>query len=455
MDFIKNKNNKKNGFTLIEALVVLFIFSLISITFYYVLTAGTKYIVNSKNRLGALALADEKMEIVRNMKYDDIGTVDGEVSGNILQNETVMENAKQYNVHTLVEYVDDPFDKLGYEDTVWFEDFKRVSVTVSWGSATDGGEVKLISRFVPPGLEVPSPDDGILAINIFSDQPGGAGISGASVRVVNSETGLDTTKQTDSSGNVTLIGDKIKDSIQKYEITVTKSGYETVNTLPPYPTTEYNPIDTHASVITGSINVTNIVQNELADLKIATVDYLNHPIPNINFHLTGGRILGVEAELPNDPIYNIDIDASTNSNGEKDFSGISPGQFTFSLLSTETNYELIGTDPPSPFSLFSATPLTFKAKLASKTATSLLVKIKRSDDNSPIAGAQVKLSNASGYDVTQTSSAEGAAFFPETSDIFQSGNYDLKITADGFPENNSQVTINTNELKTETILLTE
>lgn len=460
--------NRLPGFTFIEAMTVLFVFSVISLAFYSLISSGTRFIQDSKNRLGALAVANEKTEIVRNLQYDDIGTVGGEIEGNIPQDETVIENTRQYNVHTLVEYVDDSFDGTGYSDTVWFEDYKRVTITVSW-SGINGGqeEVKLVSRFVPPGLEVAHPGDGILSVNIFSDQPGGTGISGSTVHIFNSETGLDTQKQTDASGNAMFMGSNVTDSIQKYEITVTKAEYETVSTMPPYPDTPYNPTDVHASVVTGSINVTNIVQNKLAELETSTVNYLDQPIGNIDFHLVGGRKIGTEVDLPNGPKYNIDGDYQTNAGGEKDFGSVSPGQYQFNLSSSVTGYELIETDPDCSyenidgkevysFSLSSDQSLDFKVKLAEKDAASLLVKVVRDDEGtySPVAGAVVELSNDSSYHAAQTSGANGRVFFPTTSDEFEPGTYDLKITAEGFQENNSQVTVSVNELKIEQVSLT-
>ncbi|MCX6765493.1 MAG: hypothetical protein NT136_00825 [Candidatus Moranbacteria bacterium] len=463
---LKLKAQSLEGFTLIEALVLLFIFSLITVTFYSLFSFGIRYIQDSKNRLGALAVANEKMEIVRNLKYDDIGTVDGEVEGNIPQDETVIENGRQYNVHTLVEYVQDSFDGMYPNDTA-FEDYKRVTVTASWNTGgVSQREVKLVSRFVPPGLEVANPGNGILSVNVFSDQPGGTGIPNSVVHISNPDTGLNTQKETDASGNATFMGDKVTESIQKYEITVTKTDYETVNTLPPYSISPFNPVDVHASVVIGSINVTNIVQNKLASLEIATVDYLDQSIDDISFHLTGGRKIGTEVEMPNDPIYNLNTDSSTDSSGEKDFDRISPGQYKFYLASSVTDdYELIATDPSSSYeiidgkeiystSLYSDQSLTWKVKLADKNITSIIISILRSDDDSPISGAQVNLKNSFGYDRTQTTSANGKVFFPTTSDPFQAETYDIKVTADGFKENNSQSTVNTNELKVETIKLT-
>lgn len=451
---------------MIEALTLLFIFSLIMVTFYSVISIGTRYIHDSKNRLSALAIANERMEIVRNLSYDNVGTIGGgSVEGNIPEDQDIMENGRSYHVNTLVSYVDDSFDGNYPADAIP-GDYKRVIINVSWENGGLGNnEVRLESRFVPPGLEVLNPGDGILSINVFSDQPEGTGVANSTVHIVNSETGLDTYQETDSVGNIVLIGNNIQDSIYGYEITVAKDGYETIGTLPPYPDTPYNPTFVHASVASGSVNVANIIQNKLSDLAIRTVGYQDQPVGDIDFHLTGGKKIGIEVNFPNDDVYNLDVDENTDSNGEKDFSDISPGQFWFSLAVAETGYEIIKTDPDVPyeiasddaiaypFSLYSETPLTFKVKLADKNVTSFLVSVLKNSDDSPIAGASVQLTNGAGYDATVTSAANGKAFFPTTADPFLSGTYDLKVTADGFIESNSSVTVSESVLKLETIKL--
>lgn len=443
----------KVGFTLIEALIALFIFSLITVTFYSLFSLGLRHIADAKNRLGALSLANEKMEIARNIKYDDIGTIGGEIEGAIPQDEDVIENGRRYSAHTLVEYVDDPFDGIGYEDSIWWADYKRVAITVSWNGVSSNEEVKLVSRFVPPGLEVEHIGDGILSVNIFSDQSGREGIPNSTVHIINPETGLDTIKNTDANGTATFMGSNVGNSIQKYQITVAKTGYETVITMPPYPATPYNPTDVHASVVTGSINVADIVQNKLAALTVSSVDYLGDPLSGIKFHIIGGREMGTQSVLPFDPIYNLDTNSETDSDGEKDFGSVSPGQYAVSLSSLMTEYEIIETNPASPFSLLSDQSLNFQIKLANKNMTSLLIRVLNNSDSSPIPGAEINLSNGSGYDATQIASSEGKAFFPVTADLFQGGTYSVRVTASGFAESNSEITVSANALKIEEITL--
>jgi type II secretory pathway pseudopilin PulG len=459
MDF---KNNKKNkfGFTLIEALTVLFIFSLITLTFYSVFSSGSRYIIDAKNRLGAVSLANERMEVVRNLKYSDVGTVDGEVNGNIPQEEDVTENGRTFHVSTLVEYVQDPMDGVFPAD-VAFEDYKRVTVTVFWNSSSaNQGKVTLTSRFVPPGLEVANPGDGILSVNVYSDQPGGTGIPDSNVHIINTDTGLDTDKQTSSGesslGNATFMGNNIKESIQKYEIEVTKAGYETVRTMPLTGTPEIpKPKFIHASVIAGLLNVAYIAQNKLAeDLKIVTVDHMNQPIADINFHLVGGKELGKDS-LDN-PVYNMNEDSKTDSHGEKDYGAVSPGPFTITPSLSSSNYKLIGTTPYSPFSLLHDQNTTFKIKLADVNTTSLLVKIVKNEDLAliPLSGAQVEVKNELiSYDSTLTTDENGTVFFPTDTTPFQAGTYNLIVKNSGYQDSDSQVTVSNNALKEETITM--
>lgn len=445
-----------DGFTLIEALVLLFIFSLITVTFYQVMSVGTAYMVDSKNRLTALAIANEKMEAVRNLKYDNVGTIGGNADGSIPPEENVTVGGRTYNIDNAVEYVDDPLDGVYPADAV-FEDYKKVTIKVAWINGANTEEVKLVSRFVPAGLEVLNPGDGVLFVNVFSDPPDAQPISGATVHVENDETNLIDTETTGDDGQVIFMGSKVTDSVQKYKIKVSKTGYETVETLP-HDYSDYQPKFVHGSVETntGIPNVSNIIQNKLGNLKITTEDYLGQPVPDISFHITGGKIIGNLWTFPNDPVYNLNEDGSTNSEGVKEYGPVSPsnGSYTFTLSSSVTDYELIYTDPPSPFVLFPEQSIDFKVRLASKTAPSLLVKVISSGDSAPVSGAQVTLTNGSDYTANQDTLYNGAAFFPITADPLIPDDYTVEVSADGYSNKEIQTTISVNELKEETIDLT-
>lgn len=438
---------------------MLFIFSLITISFYSLISTGSQHIINAKNRLGALALANEKMEVVRNLSYNDIGTDTGAVDGMLKENEQVTKNTRQYDVNTLVEYIDDPFDEQGLPDDNVPTDYKLVTITVSWNSGAGTDSVKLVSRFVPQGLEVLDPDHGILSINIFSDQPGGTGIPSSKVHVVNSETGLDTEVYTNSEGNVILMGDRISDSIQKYEITVTKSGYETAQTYPPYPATAYNPTDVHASVVTGVMNVFNMVQNKLTALSVRITDPLGNPLSGIEYDLKGGRKLGLtEVLLGEEPqvVYSLETSEILGNDGQDDYDNVSPGTYFLEpKLDDSDPYVLVGIPAYLKTDLFSDSSGEITALLAEKNKTGLLVEVgvNGSVPLDPLEGALVHIDNGAGFEDELTTSPQGAVYFPKDTDPFPDGNYTVKVTKEGYAEQELGVLVTNGSLAVQQISL--
>jgi len=445
--------SRKSGFTLIEALVLLFIFTIITITFYATWSMSTRYIVFIKNRFMAVSLANEKMEVVRNLAYDKIAHTGATPPGNIQQEEFIMRAGREFHIVTRIRNEDDPLDGTlgGTPNDVDFVDYKNVRIEVFWDNETHS--VVLASRFVPPGIENSAANLGILVVNVYSDQSG-SNVVGSTVHVTNANTGFDETDATDSFGRLMLVG--LLESTEKYKITLTKNDYETVETLPTYPITNYNPIDTHASVVKSAINTINIIQNKTANLSVKTINYLDQNVANIDFYLKGGRKMGTTepAELgdPVYPVYNIDTHTQTEGDGEKDFGIVSPGQYEFAL--EESNYAVIGINPMSPFSLSSEQNLELSVKVSPDNATALLIKVQK-DAASPIAGASVHLTNSLGYDATLTTVADGMAFFPIVADPpFAAGTYDYTITATGYDNSSGQVDVSANILKTEEVTMT-
>ena len=80
------KFNKK-GSTLIEIIVALTVFSLISGSLALLLNLGLKISTDDKARNIALSVAQQKMELIKNLPYDDIGLIGGVPAGDISASE--------------------------------------------------------------------------------------------------------------------------------------------------------------------------------------------------------------------------------------------------------------------------------------------------------------------------------------------------------------------------------
>ncbi len=440
---------KIKGVSIVEALVVVFLMSIILVTFYSVFSLGTKHVVDSKNRLGAIALANEKMEIVRNLDYEDIGTKkdngDGTYSygipaGDILEEEEVEKSGKTYYVETFVQYVDDSWDgTLGGDPNDDIpNDYKKVSIRVGWEDKNDiHNEVFLVSSFVPDGIENDI-GGGILSINVIDSQ--GSAVSQASVNVVNSDEDIDVTTLTDSTGNVIFVGAPA--GTQNYAIYVSKSDYYSVQTYPPYPTSSFYPNDVHVSVEEGGLTTKALITDVASDLKIVFKNPFSENISGIDFNLYGGRDIGNLPDAESTVVYDYDEDLTSNSSGEVNISDISEGTYELNLTSEEQeNYYVFENSEEQTqeieISLPPDTDLEEEITLADRSVNSLVVIARNGDDNSPIAGASIELSNSDlGYFASIETNDSGMVFFPSELPELEQDTYDIKITASGYSEHN-------------------
>lgn len=468
---MKTKNHKtislwKQGFTLIEALALLFIFSVVTLTFYEVFRLGTYQINEAKNRLGATALANEKMEIIRNFDYDAIGATSGTPTGNIPSVETVSVNTKTYTVRTNISYIDDPFDGTSAASTDSVaNDYKRVGIAVSWGDGGVDQAVALVSFFAPQGIEA-LVSGGTLAMSALSSQ--GAAVSGATVRVVNNAISptLDQSGVTGSDGIVSWPG--MKASNQTYQLTVSKSGYYTAYTYPPYPTSSFYPVDVYGSVVDGTYNQKSIILDKVSQLtmRIKTPpgnDSSGTIMPGVQFNLMGGRRIGNTTATPPVAVYDFSQDVTSGADGSYVFADRSPGNYTFTLSDT-SRYQLVRLNPigttQSEFSLLPDTTPEIVAYVADKQIPSALITVTDQSTGAPVSGVTVSLANTTlGYAAIDSTDAYGQVYFPSTnptgqaSQLTASTTYDISITgATGYSDYTGTIHVNSG-LETKSVTL--
>jgi type II secretory pathway pseudopilin PulG len=450
-----------SGFTLIESLVFLFIFSVVSVVFLQTYVVGTRLIIESKNRLGAVALANQKMEIVRSVDYTAVGTkhwngnawVYGIPAGDILENEIINVNTMGYSVDTDIRYVDDAFDGVsgGSPNDTVPNDYKRVKISVSWGTQGADQSVTLTSDVAPVGLET-SASGGVLSINIL-DLPG-TGVPGATVRIVNASAGVDTTTQTDAMGNITLPGAPVGD--KKYALTISKSDYYGAVTYPPYPTSSFNPVDLHASVVANTLNPEVVRIDRAADIEIDTEDPFGTAVPNISFSITGGRIIGyVPNTNPVQPVYGFTQNTSTDAFGQKTFADQSFGTYTVTVSGSGHTFYKISPESSVANGLDVSPGESFQARviLLDNAIGSVFSKVTDKTDGSAVEGASVQLTNAAaGYDTTQTTDKFGFAYFPTALPGLIAGTYTLQVSKSGFTTKSETFSVGS-ALTTQTIQL--
>ncbi len=231
-----------------------------------VLRLSIEVIFNNKAKVGALALANEQVEFLRSLAYDDVGTVGGIPNGNIPQNETITLNSIDYNRRTFIQYVDDPKDgEGGSDENSITADYKRAKVEISWINRGENQSVFLVTNIVPKGMESVN-GGGTLVINVFDAF--GSPITGAEVHIENNELAepISVDAFTNTSGEVIFPGSPVASS---YEITVTKSGYSTAQTYG-VEGENTNPNPGHLTVEEGVKTTASFAIDLLADKIVKT-----------------------------------------------------------------------------------------------------------------------------------------------------------------------------------------
>lgn len=465
----RRDGRRLGGFTLIEAAAFLFVFSVITMTFYQLYAVGSRHMLDAKRRLGATALANQRLEIVRGMPYTDIGTKTpdgaggwdyGIPAGEILEDEMVSSSGGMFSVHTFVQYADDPYDgEAGGTDPIP-TDYKRVRIDVSWGEdATDTFRTVMVAAtFAQDGVEQ-ADGTGVLSVNVLDKA--GVGVPQANVHIENATTGTNLTAQTGNDGNLILPG--ASPSGQEYEITVSKSGYYGAHTYEPAPLTTFDPIDEHAAVVAGDVNPFSIVMDLDADLLIRTVDPFGDPISGIGFTLVGGRRVAEDYTKPAEPVdvFGFSENAVTDGDGEVSYTDQSYGRYLLTLdAAAKAAYELLRSDqfaePDTDFiDVEPGESREAEVILLDSTLESVLFLV-TDDAATPVAleGASVRLTETlSGYDATVVTDALGQAFFPTEAPYLLPGTYSYEVTLSGYVTETGTVDVNGNGMRNETVAL--
>lgn len=473
MPTIRSCMNGRRGFTMIEAALVLFLFSIIALTFYQLFALGSKRILDVRRKLGATALASERMEMIRSLPYASIGTkrsdgaggwTYGIPPGDIIETETVSESGATFTVHTVAQYVDDSFDGTasgGVSDAIP-TDYKRVRLEISWEGAEGDQRVVTWGTFSPDGVEQPS-NTGVLSVNVLDAL--GIGVQGAVVRIVNATNDVDLTAETDAFGNQSWPGALPGSG---YSISVSKDGYYGVQTYPPYPDSAFNPLDIPLSVVAGSVNQKTFVFDRLSEFSVRSEDTFGGSIPNVTFSLAGGHQIGaIPGESSAIPVYDFSVSGNTGSGGEKEYSDQSYGRYVFSVIGNVTGYRFLYLDPGASdldraFDLQPGESRTEKLVFADTSIVSLLVSVTRKEDvggmmvDKPISGASVHLVNASeGYEATVTTGTSGNAYFPTAMPALTAGTYQYEVAMAGYETATGSVSVTSGGgLQNETVTLT-
>jgi len=390
------RRDPRSGFGLIEVIIgiglIVMLFGGIYLIYYSVLDITT----NSEVRAAATAVLNREIEVVRNMPYDQVGTVGGVPSGVLSQTKTVTSTTGAvFELGTVIRNIDDPFDGTlgGTPNDTSPADYKLVDITLSCLTCAHFSPLELTARVAPKNLESAG-QNGSLFITVLDAGTGGVvkPVPDAVVHVTNSSTVpvIDLTDLTDQNGILQLVGTPT--STHAYHITVTKAGYTTAQN---YPSTSENPNPKppYATVDEQTLTQTTFRIDGASTLAVQTSDARCTAVPGQPFAIQGTNLIGQSPD-----ILKFSTSSTTSASGTAVFSNMEWD--TYSLTYTGTQ-DQVGTLPRSPMWLAASSTETFQFILAPADPKSLLITVKDADSGVPVASSTVRLTK-SGYDATHT-----------------------------------------------------
>ncbi len=260
-----------NGFSLIEVIVVSAILVLVFGGLFVAFDYSLKVINNSRAKLTAISVANDRMEYFRSLPYADVGVVNGFPVGTILQTSTTTMNGIEFAERVRVDYVDDPDDGQVTATTTDSNnistDYKRIRLEYTWEIAGATSTIFMVSNIIPRSIET-NVGGGTVRIIVIDDNS--ELLPGASVRVKNISNGYDVTSVTDVSGMALF--SVPADSDYEAEVTGPIAGKNySIDGTYVATTSNPNPVVSAFSVLEADISTLTFQIGELSDLMIKTL----------------------------------------------------------------------------------------------------------------------------------------------------------------------------------------
>ncbi|MDR3570948.1 MAG: prepilin-type N-terminal cleavage/methylation domain-containing protein [Candidatus Pacebacteria bacterium] len=382
----------QSGFSLVSTLIAVAIFSMLALAAYNLEVISTKALRAYREKEDVAALADQYIEVARNLPYSQIGTISGNPHGvlpdlpNLL---TVSYNDTKYQLYYDVTYVDDPADGTAASGTDPApNDYKQVKLYVK--NPVDGLMTTFLTSVVPQGLEGLA-SGGALSLQVINAT--GQPVPGASVTITNSSVSpaINVTRTTDSTGHWIEVG--LPDSTNAYHIVATKGSYSSDQTYPSS-VNNPNPVKPDATISNGQVTQISFSIDQQSSLTVNTVTQSCQPLPSVGVQISGTKLIGTN---PN--VYKFNTSYTSNGSGQVVVNPIEWDTYTPSI--TSASYMIYGSSPIQQINLLPGTAQQSTLVLGPSTTNSLLIIVKDAATGNPIQGASVELKSTSpSYDST-------------------------------------------------------
>lgn len=356
---------KKRGFTLTELVVGIAVFVVVAMSIYAAYTNLFRFMNSAQYNELAIDVAEERMEIIRNMPYADVGVEGSIPSGNVPYEQTITRSNIPFKITAIIRNIDLPFDGTagGTPNDTNPADNKLVSLTVTCPTCAYSTPLTVVGQIAPLSLENIG-NTGSLFIHVYDAS--GNPIQSANVKTTGNLAPITINDITNSSGLLALVG--IPPGTNAYHVLATKSGYSTDES------------DPDPNISTGMVTPVDLFIDKLSILNISSVSPTCSPIANYNFNLKGSKLYKGALKY--------DEDLETNSSGVLNISDME-WDTAYTVTPTDTSYDLAGQNPLSPLALNPGSEVNMQLIAVPKDPKSVMVSVTDASTGLPLSGVTV------------------------------------------------------------------
>lgn len=378
---------RQGGFTLIEALVGILIFAILVSAILGSYSILSRSIKLARERTLLATQAAYYLELVRNMPFSEIGTINGNPPGALADSSNPINTTIEgttFEIYYEVTYIDDLADGtiLAGTDPAP-NDYKQVKLSVK-NNATDQ-TTKFLTNVSPKGLEGLN-NAGALYIRAFDAN--GQPVANADVHIENTSLNPDIILDRTTDSNGALIEVALPVSVNGYSVTVTKDGYSTDQTHP-ISVANPNPVKPDATIVDGQVTQVSFAIDLVSDLTIRTLNATCSSISGVGMNVRGSKLIGTSPD-----VFKFEQDF-TSSGGQVSMTDIEWDNY-IPVLDSGAPYTVYGTSPIQQVTVLPNSAQTFSFILGPQTDDSLRVIVKDSATGSALEGATVRLVKSSG-----------------------------------------------------------
>lgn len=414
----------ERGVTLVEAVIAIAVFTIIGVGSYNSLIAAMKVVRTAREVVTMTALANEHIETIRNLPFEDVGIVAGVPSGLIPHTQTRTHSGRDYDIITTIRNIDDPFDGIIGEtpNDLSPADYKMVEVEMQCPTCPNVQQLIFNTYVAPLALETTS-TNGSLFVEVLDAS--GFPVQGADVHIENNAEipAIIIDDVTNNSGLLQVV-DTIP-GVEAYEVTVSKAGYSSAQTYAVGEPANPNPKKPHSTVALQTLTEISLTIDKTSSLDVSSINSSCGAVGGIDFDLEGGTLIGTGPD-----VYNYSAPHTTDGSGELQLADMQWG--TYNLTLTDGTYYLAGTIPLFPLALNPDIdqPVTLVVENASPNG--LLVTVHDGATDLPLSNAEVLVEGAFGSSTKTT----GVGFYGQTDWSGPSGQASFGDPAGYFDETN-------------------